>query len=431
MLGPFALAIMALMSVRVVDTIYLGRIGIDALAAMGFCTYIVFFGNSANIGLGAGTMSAISRAIGQGDREKAKRHGAAAILLALTVMSLITFLLLMSMSRILVLMGAEPHIAALARSYMIWALPGLVVVSIAMMCNNILRASGEAILPSSIMILGAILNIIIDPFLIFGIGPFPRMEVPGAAIASLIANTIAAIYGLWIVLHYRKAVQFKDLTIGSLRRAWGVIGNVAVFAVGTNIIVPVGAIMATTIISYYTGTIGVATFNVVMTAEILAVGILYALSACIGAITGQNGGAGLTNRVRAAFIVCYKICVGWAMVMTVILFFIHEPLLALFTNDPELIEHAKPYFYYVPITIMFYGFVFVTAAGFNALGRPSYGLVFTVTRSVILYVPLIWIGVSSIGLTGAFIGVAAANLLSGMLAIYWALKKAPMSARTS
>jgi putative MATE family efflux protein len=422
---------MALMSVRIVDTIYLGRIGVDALAAMGYCLPIVFLGNSANIGLGAGTMSAVSRAIGQKDPEKAKRHAAAAILMALTVMCVLSALLLLSMPFVLAGMGAAPEIAALATSYMLFALPGLGIVSVAMMCNNILRASGEAALPSSIMILGAVLNIIFDPFLIFGIGPFPRMEVPGAALASLLANSIAALYGLWLVLYYRKAAHFRNITIGSMRRAWSVIGRVGIPAACTNIIVPVGMVFATTIISYYDGTIGVATFNVVMSSEIIAVGLLYALSACIGAITGQNGGAGRTDRVREAFLTCYKICIIWGGLMAIIMFLIHVPLLKLFTEDTAVIELAKPYFYWVPITIMFYGFVFVTAAGFNALGRPSYGLIFTVVRSIIFYVPLIWFGVFMGGMTGAFVGIAIANILSGLLAIFWALKKAPMSARTS
>ena len=103
MLGPFSIAIIALISTGIVDTIYLGRLkdparpdlAIMALAALTFVFPITFTGNSANIGLGAGTMSAVSRALGEGDTERAKRHGAAAILLALTTMSILaTFMLL-------------------------------------------------------------------------------------------------------------------------------------------------------------------------------------------------------------------------------------------------------------------------------------------------------------------------------------------------
>jgi Na+-driven multidrug efflux pump len=96
-----------------------------------------------------------------------------------------------------------------------------------------------------------------------------------------------------------------------------------------------------------------------------------------------------------------------------------------------LIEKIIPYFYIVPVTVFAYGFVFVSAAGLNALGRPLYGLIYTIIRSVLLYVGLIAVGVYTAGLTGAFIGVAAANMISGLIAISWTTKKAPMTAKES
>jgi len=94
-----------------------------------------------------------------------------------------------------------------------------------------------------------------------------------------------------------------------------------------------------------------------------------------------------------------------------------------------VLELAKTYFWIVPITIAGYGFVFVSAAGFNALGRPIYGLTYTVIRSLVLYAPLVAIGVNLDGLRGAFIGIAIANILSGLIAYNWSLRKAPMTAK--
>jgi len=172
MLGPFSIAIIALISTGVVDTIYLGQLTDPqrpslarmALAALGIAFPISFFGNSANIGLGAGTMSAVSRALGQGDVEtralgqgdveKSRRHAASAILLGLTVMSLLVALMLLIAPFLLSLMGQTAAVQEMAFGYLIIIMPGLVLVSVASMSNNILRAGGEAALPSSIMILG-------------------------------------------------------------------------------------------------------------------------------------------------------------------------------------------------------------------------------------------------------------------------------------
>ena len=117
--------------------------------------------------------------------------------------------------------------------------------------------------------------------------------------------------------------------------------------------------------------------------------------------------------------------------MAVILALFAPQVAGLFTKDADLIAKTIPYFYIVPVTIFTYGFVFVAAAGFNALGRPQYGLIFTIIRSLICYVGLIYIGVQLDGLRGAFFGIAGANIISGLIAASWTLGKAPMTAKKS
>lgn len=439
MLGPFSIAVIALISTGLVDTIYLGRLedsarpnlAIMALAALGFAFPINFLGNSANIGLGAGTMSAVARALGQGDESKARRHAAAAIMLALTVMTVLVSVMLLVAPFVIPFSGASDEVARMAYSYLLITMPGLVLVSVSSMSNNILRAAGEAALPSSIMIMAALINIILDPFLIFGWGPFPRMELRGAALATFIGNAIAATYGFYLVLMHRKAVDFAGMTFGSLKRAWAIVGQVGVPAAVSNMVVPAGTFVAVAIIGNVLGEVDVAAFTVASRAELISVGLLYALSACIGAVTGRNGGAGKTDRVRQAFKTSYWICFIWSTAMALLLALFANQIAGFFTKDAVLIEKIVPYFYIVPITVFAYGFVFVSSAGLNALGRPSYGLVYTVIRSLVLYVGLIAFGVFTAGLTGAFIGVAAANIISGFIAIGWTLKKAPMSAKES
>lgn len=439
MLGPFSLAVIALISTGIVDTIYLGRLtdearpdlAIMALAALTIGFPLTFMGNSANIGLGAGTMSAVSRALGQGDKEKAERHAAAAILMGLTVMGALVAFMMLCIPLFIKVTGASEAVSEMATGYLLITLPGLIVLSVASMSNNILRAYGEAALPSSIMILGAVINIILDPFFIFGWGPFPRMEVQGAALATLSGNVIAAIYALYIVAIRRKVIDFADMTIASIRNAWSIIGQVGLPAAGTNIIVPVATFAAVSIIGLTLGEADVAAFGVASRAELISVGLLYALSACIGAITGRNGGAGQTVRVREAFKVSYWICFVWGTLMAIVLAVFAKQIAGVFTNDQMLIDKIIPYFYIVPITIFAYGFVFVSAAGLNAIGRPIYGLIYTIIRSLVLYVGLIFIGVQTAGLVGAFVGVAAANLISGIIAIVWTMKRAPMTARES
>lgn len=439
MMGPFSLAVLALISTGIVDTIYLGRLSdparpdlaILALAALTFAFPLTFIGNSANIGLGAGTMSAVSRALGQGEDERARRHAAAAVLMGLTVMSILVSAMLLAMPTVLRLAGASDEVRQMAIGYLSISLPGLVIVSVASMSNNILRAYGEAALPSSIMILAAIVNIILDPFLIFGIGPFPRLELQGAALATLTGNIVGASYGFYLIMFRRKAISFAEMTLRSIKRAWRIIGEVGIPAAGTNIIVPVATFTAVAILGLTLTEVEIAAFGVASRAELISIGVIYGLSACIGAITGRNGGAGKTERVRETFRICFWICFIWCSFMAIIMAAFAEPIAHIFTNDETLIEKIIPYFYIVPITLFGYGFVFVAAAGLNAIGRPLFGLTYTIIRSLILYVGFVFIGVQIAGLNGAYIGVAAANIVSGMIALLWTLKRAPMTAKAS
>lgn len=437
MLGPFAVAVIALLSASFIDMMYLGRLtsesvanlGVIATAAITVAGPLTFLGNSANIGLGAGTMSAISRAIGEDDRAKAKRRAAAAIIFGLLVMSVLVTLMVITIPFILPFLDDDQQVLDYAYTYLMISLPGLIIISVASMCNNILRADGEAILPSSIMIMGAVINIILDPFLIFGWGPFPRMEIQGAAIATLTGNICAAMYGFWVVFYKRKAMDFGQITVQSFKRAAKIIGSVGIPAAMTNIVVPIGTVVAVAIVGNKLTTTELSAFGYSRQAELISVGLIYALSACIGAVTGQNGGAGHTDRVKETFKECYKICFIWCSLMAVVLAVFAGPITGFMTPDDSVAAALRDYFYIVPVTVFAYGFVFLSAAGLNALGRPQYGLVYTIIRSLVLYTLFIYIGVTVRGgLIGAFWGIAAANIIAGFIAFSWTLKRAPMTA---
>ena len=427
MLLPFWLAILALMSAGVVDTIYLGRLSTDALAAVGFCFPIIFLGNSINIGLGAGTMSAISRDLGRKNYEDARIHGASAIVLAFVIMIVVSTIGILMGPHIISMMGATADVKPLTLDYLRYALPALVFMGVGMMCNNTLRASGEAFLPSMIMISGAVLNIIIDPLLIFGIGPFPRLEVAGAAIGTLISSVFTAVLGLYLVVIHRKAAKFQNLTQKAMLKAWKIIGRVGIPAMGTNVVVPIAGFVATTIIARTLGKTEVAAFTIAGRTEMLGIALLYALSACIGANTGQNGGAGHTQRVRQAFGFSYKICLVWGLIIALLSFVFAAQIPAIYSRDPHVIALAAPYFKIVPITLIGYGIVFVSAAGLNGLGRPKYGLVYTIIRSLIFYIAFVWAGAEIAQMNGVYWGIAIANILSGIIAYYYTTRRVPMT----
>ena len=210
-------------------------------------------------------------------------------------------------------------------------------------------------------------------------------------------------------------------------KAWKIIGRVGVPAMGTNVVVPIAGFVAITIIARTLGKTEVAAFTVAARTEMLGIALLYALSACIGANTGQNGGAGHTDRVKRAFTFSYKICLLGGIVLGLISFVFASQIPAVYSKDAAVIALAAPYFKIVPITLIGYGIVFVSAAGLNGLGRPQYGLGYTIIRSLVFYILFVWVGAMVGQMNGVYYGVALANILSGLNAYFYTTKRVPMT----
>ena len=198
-------------------------------------------------------------------------------------------------------------------------------------------------------------------------------------------------------------------------------------AAGSNMINPVAMAIAFAAMARF-GEGAVAGFGVASRVEAFAIIPLFALSASIGPVTGQNGGAGLTDRVRRAFRDCFIFCAGWSLVMALVLAALAVPLAAVFLPSEAARETARLYWWIVPVTVMGYGVAMVASAGFNGLGRPLYGVALNVLRGFALIVPLTWIGGTLAGPAGVIGGLAAANALTAVIAWVYVMGFAPLDA---
>ena len=176
------------------------------------------------------------------------------------------------------------------------------------------------------------------------------------------------------------------------------------------------------------GEAAVAGFGVAMRVEAFAIIPLFALSGTIGPITGQNGGAGLTERTREAFFKSFVFCLAWGTGMAVILFFAGDYLAPLFLPSVDGQAVAARFWDIAPFAVFGYGVAMAAAAGFNGLGRPLYGVAINAARGFVLIAPLAWLGGTLGGATGAIWGLFAANLIIGVAAAVYVLKFAPLTA---
>lgn len=415
---PMTIGIVAVMSAAVVDTYYISRLGTIPLAAISFCVPVLFALQSLSIGLGIGASSVVSRAAGEGNRDHLARLVTDAVLLAVIIVATISVIGSLSVDLLFRLLRAPEELMPDIRSYMKIAFIGSAFIVGPMVAGNLLRALGDARLPGLTMVAGAIINLVLDPFLIFGLGPFPRMELAGAALATVLSNVTAVFVMGWIMVYREKLILMHIPPWAELKESWGEVLRVGLPAIGTNMINPISLAIITAVFASF-GTSVVAGLGVAGRIEFLFAIPLLALSASIGPITGQNGGAGLTPRVREAFNAAYFIAIVWGTFTGLTLLLLAGFVARLFSHDPEVIAMSRLYLMVVPLTAAGYGVVIATAAGFNALGRPFPGLILTFGRSLLLSSAGAWIGGKYFGLSGAIIAMALSNVASGLVAWFW------------
>ena len=296
---------------------------------------------------------------------------------------------------------------------------GVPFVVVGMVGMASMRATGDTRLPGTLMVLAAVLNIILDPILIFGLGPVPAMGLNGAAMAALLARG-AIFAGTIYLMRYRlDLVSFNVPQPGELRSSWRAILHVGIPAAATNAIVPFGAVVVTAIIARF-GPEAVAGFGVATRIESMMLVIYYAMSSIIGPFVGQNFSAGKEGRILRALWLCTIFCIGSGLCIAALLALLSGYLPTLFSDNPDVIGVTRLFLWVVPISYGAYGMVMVMNASFNGLGNPMPAAYISIARILIVYVPLAFIGVALFGMPGIFIAYALANIVTGALAYAWA-----------
>lgn len=410
-----AWGILAIITFAIADTYFVGQLGTTPLAALAFTFPLVMAVRSLALGLGIGTASVLARAIGSSSPEEVRRLTTDSLVMSTLLISALAVVGIVTINPLFRAMGAGAQELPLIREYMlIWYL-GMPFLVVPMIGNFAMRSAGEARLPSLLMIVAAVINICLDPLLIFGWGPVAPMGIQGAAVASLLARLCTLAAAIFI-LHYR--MQMIAWTWPKLKHLWASgreIGKIAGPAAATNVINPLAVGVVTAIVASY-GPTAVAGFGVATRIEALALIPILALTAGLGPLIGQNWGAGEQQRVAEALRVSAKFCLLWGVCVAGILALAAPFIVPLFDNQPETIAAACAYLWIVPISFTAYGVLICVNSALNAAGRPLIATTLMTTRTFGLYVPMAWIASQWFSLEMVFASAALASFMTGGLA---------------
>jgi putative MATE family efflux protein len=373
------------------------------------------------VGLGIGLVAVVSRVIGEGDHRRVRRLTSDGLTLANTVVIMMAVAGFVSIEPLFRALGAGDDLIPLIKSYMVWLYGGIGLLVIPIVGNSAIRATGDTKTPAIIMAVAGLVNIALDPFLIFGIGPFPRLELQGAAIATVISWGVTFIAAFWILGRRLRMIDFRIPRPAEMWRSWKAILYVGVPASATQVLVPVAAGIVTRIVSGF-GPVAVAAFGVGTRVEAFAMIGVFSLGAGLAPFIGQNYGARNCDRLRRAIRFCGVASVIFGAAFFLILAALARPIATLFSDQEEVVAVTVRYLRIMPIGYAFHGFVLLIISAFNALNRPITSAILNLFRLFIFGIPLAYLGARFVGVAGVFWGLVFANAVTALFA-YGAIRK--------
>lgn len=413
---PMIWGILSIMSMNLVDTWYVAQLGTEPLAAMSFTIPIVSILLSLAFGIGIGSSSLISRAIGAGESKTVRLYATQSLFIGLLIAASFAAIGYNTIDPTFKALGAPDELMPLIHEFMdIWFLGSFIVV-IPMVGNSALRAAGNTVIPGVIMMIVAVVNIILDPILIFGYFGLPAMGLAGAALATVISYSFALVIGIYLLTFKLNFLSLSDCK-GRIIEAWWHILRLAIPAIGTNLIAPLSVAFTTWMISSQ-GASAVAGFGVASRIESLCLVVIMAMSSIMGPFVGQNWGAGKRDRVARGLSLTRNFSFAFCTCITVLLLLFSDEIAGFFTKDPSVVKAGSLYLIAVPWSYFFLSLIMLASSTYNGIGQPIPSLLMSFMRLIGLFVPLAFVASYYYDLVGIYLAAAVSNLVVGIGALY-------------
>ena len=412
--GFMLLGFVAVMSANLIETLYIGNVGTQELAALGFTFPVVMGLQGMMMGLGIGASSVVARSIGSGEWRRAKALITHSFVLVLAFVALITLFMALFLQDIFSVLGAKGEILDMSVAYMrVWLL-GVPFFAIAMVGSTLMRAAGDAVKPGYLMVVGAVLQVALGPVFIFGLFGFSQMGLAGAAIAFVAARTVS-------FLMYVYYVYKDDLLIFDLNNFWQSsrdIMHVGLPAILSNIIGPVSMSVITRLLAGH-GAVVVAGFSVASRIETMFAMVMWALSMSVAPFVGQNWGAKYFKRVTRSLRIGNLFALAWGVFSYLVLIVLGPFVISLVNSDQEVIDAATVYLMIVPLGMGLMGVMSNCMSSFNALGQPGPPFIMSVCQMIFLSIPFAILGDYLFGYRGIFAGGVLSILIIALVSYVW------------
>jgi len=400
------------------DTFWLGQYSTDALAAISFAFPMVFLLISLGMGISVAGSVLVAQYTGADETDAAEYAASQTVTFAAIVSLVLGVIGYVVVGDFLGLLGASADVLPMATSYMEVVSLGLIFMFGFMVFVSLMRGYGDTITPMLVMFGSVVLNIVIDPFLIFGWWLFPELGIEGAAIATVFSRSLALFVGLAIMLRGERGVRIdpRDMVPDPayLRRLVRIglpasIENMG-RALSMNLLLVIVALFPDTVVAAYG--IGTRVFSVVFLPAI-------AVARGVETMTGQNMGANKPERADRAAGLAAKVLFVVLSAAGVLVWVAAAPIADLFTTDPAVVESSTQFLRYVALTFGFIGIMRAYTGSFRGAGQTLVAAAISVLMLGVVRFPIAWIASGPLGETGIWLSFAVSNVVGAIVAYTW------------
>jgi putative MATE family efflux protein len=417
---------------NIVDMIYVGRIGPDAIAAVGMSGILMGMTFIVSIGVSTGTVAMVSRFIG------AQKHNAAEHVTMQSLIMGIFFSIGLAVvgypiaEPVFRLLGAQGNIVPLGTSYFRISLLGCFTMFLSEVLSSSLRGAGDAKTPVIIYAFSTVLNIILDPLFIFGLWIFPRLGVAGSSLATVIARGGGLAVLLWGFFTERFVLRLNfsntKIDFDIMRR----IIKIGIFGSVQAILRNLSGLILMRVVAFYDKMYfaalsaaempAVAAYTIGMRLRMIVMMPGFGVANAVAPLVGQNLGAGKPKRAEKSAWVGVVFGAGiMAFIGLIYIIFAHL-IMRVFTQNPEVTHIGIVYIRIQAITYGFIGLSIVLGRGFSGAGDTLPPMVFTGISLLGFCVPAVIIMAGLFGIIGIWMGIAAADVIQAAMMAFWFLR---------
>jgi len=425
---PLAISFVVHMLYAWVDTFYVSRLGPTSIAAIGISEQLIFFIFTLGGGFAIGSGIVVARKVGEGNQEKADNTATQAIVLMFIYSSLLAIFLYLMTDIVLDMMNVKGELAYQSAQYLNAVVIGVPANYLIFQINAIVRSSGNSIFPMYMLLLGTSLNALLSPLLVFGLGPFPRLEIFGAGLATSLAQLITVIVS---VIALRRGYTPITITFRGFRFEFNIIKTIVRISIPTSLqflSVSVNRLLLFTIANSF-GTTVVAAYTLGLKVDLFVFMSIFAVGAAIEIVSGQNMGAGQYERIFRYHKSAIKQLTWLMAFLGILVFFGGKYFSMIFTTDEKIISETVEYFRITAFSYIPFAIGIISTRVISGAGDTKRSLKIVAFILIIIQLPMAYIISihTSLEQTGIWISILTSQVLFAFFGFYSLIRKRWMS----